>query len=435
MSESSEEAIVAIETGDAEPAEVVTAREKLAPFLAANPSATVGLSSANGEKIPAVLTPWGDASIVLTIPSEIDSFAECLNSLLLPDRLSAIWHRDTKELEVIWTAYRMPPSQKEIVGRKFKFTFADVEHECEFGNSSDRLRVIAKQTIPIGISGTAFRNLHSFARYMDETEETKFDLEEPRSFWIRNVEWNEDDVLSLLRNLNFYITYYDNRSPTVLIHNVRDNLGLKPRPRYVVERYPNTINTRTLDDTLLNFWDAAQVGDPARRFLYYYRIIEYASFFYLDLSARAAVKKILAAPNVLDDVSSMTEKVISAIGESKLDEYQRFGAVIRDNVNISVLWRELFANFDFYAKPTNFDGGFVLQGIVGPNCQQEDFEPRGHEVFTKAIRDIRNALSHGRDQKTGMVITPTVKNLNLLQPWVNLIAAAAGEVVLYKDAS
>ena len=269
----------------------------------------------------------------------------------------------------------------------------------------------------------------------EDEEPSLIDIDEPRSFWIRSVEWQEDKVLDLIRNLNFYLTYFDNRCPTVLIHSQEEDEYINSKVRYISGTFPETINGKGLDSILLNFWDAAQNGDQARRFLYYYRIIEYSSFFYLEASARAAVRKILAAPNAADDVNGVTDRVVAAIGESKLDEYQRFAAIIRDTVDVRVLWTEMEANLKAFTAPTNFDGGFVLASLAGPNCRDEDFAPRGLEIFTKAIRDIRNALSHGRDQKTGMVITPTVRNLNLLQPWVYLIAAAAGEVVLYRDAS
>lgn len=55
------------------------------------------------------------------------------------------------------------------------------------------------------------------------------------------------------------------------------------------------------------------------------------------------------------------------------------------------------------------------------------------DQVSDAFRKIRNALSHGKDQETTGVIRPTPKNVNLFQPWVHLISAAAGEVVLYKD--
>lgn len=423
-----------------EPAKLVEARQLLAPFLELNKNASLGIAGPNGESLPCVLTPWGDASLVIKIPDDVEAFAAQMNLLLLPDRLSAIWHSDTSALEVIWTAYKLPAEQVEIVGRKFAFAYGGTEHECEFGPASDRLLSIARQTVPTIMSSTFFRNLHSFARYINKSEKDEdefiIDIGDPHSFWIRNLDWDEENVLDLIRSLNFYITYYDNLSPTVLVHAPQvDRKSINPKVRYITGFFPENIKGKQLDDTLINFWIAAQSGDQARKYLYYYRIIEYSSFFYLEASARAAVRKILAAPNAVDDVNSITDKVVGAIGDSKLDEYQRFASLIRDTVDADVLWAEIETNLDAFNAPTTFDGGFVLVPIVGPNCQADDFRPRGLEVFTKAIRDIRNALSHGRDQKTGMVITPTIRNLNLLQPWVYLIAAAAGEVVLYRDAS
>lgn len=72
---------------------------------------------------------------------------------------------------------------------------------------------------------------------------------------------------------------------------------------------------------------------------------------------------------------------------------------------------------------------------MGAKATLADWKSRGFESITRSLRDIRNALSHGRDQRTSSVIVPSSRNLHYLQPWVNLIAVVAGEVVLYKDAT
>ena len=55
------------------------------------------------------------------------------------------------------------------------------------------------------------------------------------------------------------------------------------------------------------------------------------------------------------------------------------------------------------------------------------------DMFQRSIREIRNALSHGWDRKQMLFIHPTRHNFERLQPWVALICAAAGEVMLYRD--
>jgi hypothetical protein len=418
----------------AEKPEVVTCKGALSTFLEKNAASAIGEEDSFDDMKVCIRNPWGDPSLVIICPEDDPQFYEHLNAVILPERLSAIWHSDTKDLEVIWTAYQLAPSQKEIVGRQFEFKHEHGNFACEFGKSSTRLLSIAKYMRPIAMSGTSFRNLFSFMGLTQREDGGDWpeDMGEPTSFWIRNIEWQEETVLEIIRSLNFYLTYYDNRSQTVVIHTIDEDDTVSPRVRYISGSFPKTISSRKLDDILINFWNAAHEGDEARRFLYYYRIIEYASFSYLDGTVRWAIKKILASPNANDDASAITERLIAAIAESKLDEYGKFAAIIRETVDIKLLWAEVNANKGAFTTETKFDGGFPLQALVAPNPREEDFIVRGHEVFTKAIRDLRNGLSHAREQKSATVITPTINNFNLLRPWVNLIATAAGEVVLYK---
>jgi hypothetical protein len=256
---------------------------------------------------------------------------------------------------------------------------------------------------------------------------------DPVSFWIDGLQYDSEFTVEVINNLNFYLGYYDNESPTVVIHQTSSDNEPHPRQRYVSGKFPSTINGKKLDNTLLSFWDASLQGDMARRFQYYYRIIEYASFTYLESSARIAVRRILSSPDAVDDVGSTTDKLMSAFSMSKLDEYARFSQLMQDTIDPKLLWSEIKENLPAFSKDFKCDGGFIIKALVSGTAKESTFMPKGVELFTKAIRDIRNALSHGRDFRSAAVITPTSRNLKALQPWVHLIAIASGQVVLFKD--
>ena len=75
----------------------------------------------------------------------------------------------------------------------------------------------------------------------------------------------------------------------------------------------------------------------------------------------------------------------------------------------------------------------MLAPIVKVGWSEADFAVNGIATFSTAVRNIRNALSHGRDQRTTAVIAPTTHNFERLQPWTALMSVAAGEVMVYKD--
>lgn len=406
-----------------------------AEFLEHNPMSKLEKNGGKDDEPSVIIEPWGDDSLSFRIPENPTELAEALNTLYLPQRLSAVYHRDLRKLEVLWTAYQLPEDQKEIFGREFFFTKDGIKHKCHFSRSSDRLLVLAKNVKPMKLSFTSFRNIQSFDHYAKALEGkiSVKSLGDPISFWIENIAFDDDDTIALINNLNFYLTYYDNQSPVVMIHSIGEDKSPHPRCRYVKGVFPKNVAARDLDSNLMSFWIAAAAGDAARKFLYYYRIIEYASFFHLEGSARLAVRRILSAPDAIDDIAGVTDKLMSAFQMSKMDEYARFSQIIADTVDPKLLWQEIKGNVGAFSKETKFDGGFSLRPLIAATTKESTFLPKGVENFTKAIRDIRNALSHGRDHKTSTVITPTSRNLKALQPWVHLIAAAAGEVVLYKD--
>jgi hypothetical protein len=127
----------------------------------------------------------------------------------------------------------------------------------------------------------------------------------------------------------------------------------------------------------------------------------------------------------------VTDKVVEVVRQSKADEYSRFKAVILDLVDHKHIFREVSASGEYFSRSHDFDGGFKLKALL-PNADAKSLGDHGMDNFVTTLKDIRNALSHGRDQKSGQVILPTLANLKRLQPWANLIATAAAEVVLYE---
>lgn len=77
------------------------AREALSVFLGQHPQASI---EEIGNRV-VVANPWSDPSLMFLVPKRVDSFADALNSLRLFDKFSGVYHRDTAEFEVLWTAF------------------------------------------------------------------------------------------------------------------------------------------------------------------------------------------------------------------------------------------------------------------------------------------------------------------------------------------
>ena len=284
----------------------------------------------------AISKPWDDSSFVLLVPDDLSSFIEALNNVRLPVRYSALWHRDRRKFEILWTAF--PPPVEGVAGRSFAFTWRGNEHKCEFAKASQRALVLAVNYQPVGQSTNNYRNLPSFQLWSQHAA-LRSAQAEPLSFWIHDIDWNEEDILDLTLHLNFYLKYFDDRSPVVLIHPPTTETTWNPRNRYIEDAFPQTIRSQEIDNNALFLWEAARLGDNSRRFLYYYRIIEYSAVSYLDYTARTALRIALAAPNALDDIVRVTENVVAAVQRMKLDEFQRYEAMIKEVLKPAKLWQ------------------------------------------------------------------------------------------------
>ena len=267
-------------------------RTLLGGFLDRNPTAQLAKirNAETDEERVGITRPWDDSSIQILMPDDPGELVSALNAVFLPLRLSAIYHVDLRQLEVAWSAFPIRPSASDVDGRRFVFKFNNIDYQCRFGESSERLITIASETQITSQSDTNFRNLFSFQMYGKIRQQIKGQnlplplqfLDKARSFWISNVDYDEDATITMLDSLNFYLSYYDEYSPIVLMHSARLGTAHPQKIRYAHGSFPKTIIARPLDSNLLHYWRAGADGDPIRRFIYYFRLIEYAASTYVE---------------------------------------------------------------------------------------------------------------------------------------------------------
>jgi hypothetical protein len=282
------------------------------------------------------------------------------------------------------------------------------------------------------------RDLQSFDQFTNvpKAKHSDYGLDIPRSFWIRNADYSEEELLELIEHLNFYLSYYDFRSPIIIVHEpLSPNSQTAQRTRYLHGSFPKDIISDALDAHMLSFWSSAYGENPMMSFLLYFRVIEYAAIHYIDGTIRSHLRKLLMAPNIKGNIDPTIDEIVGSMNVQKLDDTQRFKAVLRQCVDPKLLWKDVQPSIAFFSKDTEFDGGFTVKKLVSSTDDEANFCTRGVDSFSESARKIRNALAHGKDMETAGVITPTTRNVKLFLPWVHLMATAAGEVVLYKDAN
>jgi hypothetical protein len=104
-------------------------------------------------------------------------------------------------------------------------------------------------------------------------------------------------------------------------------------------------------------------------------------------------------------------------------------------MDAKLIWREVEKNRAYFSKSHKFDGEFVLKELISAKETMETFCTNWEGDFSKSLRDIRNALAHGKEQSMRGVIAPTSLNQALIKPWSELAMLIAGEVMVYSHAA
>jgi hypothetical protein len=408
-------------------------KQQLKEFLDNNPVASVEEVLEPAVAV-AIQNPWGDDTIALSLTGAPLETIAALNALILPERYSGVWHRKTQRLEIAFTAFPLPKTYADLPTRKFVFRHDRGEYNCGYGPSSEELLLIAAQFVPKGPQGpTAYRSLPSFRTYVHQGRPEHY---KPFSFWIDGLPWDDDKILEIVTHINFYMTYFDAASPAIAVHSPQaESVTRQPQRRFAFDVFPSEIRSRQIDDSLLKFWEASRTGDPSRRFLYCYQIIENFAMTYIDDKIKKNVKKVLAAPMASEFLEASTQKIIEYVLESKLHDNMKIDSVLRETVDAGVIWQEIALNIDFFSTKCEFDGGFSVEAIAKPGWKADDFAVSGMTSLSNSLRQIRNALSHAKDQRSMTVITPTRANMEKLQMWVPLASVAAGQLIVYSGIS
>ncbi len=406
-------------------------------FRKNNPHCTISIRRGeDGKGFAHIERPWDDSTLIIAVSEDdYDQFANNLSDVLLPPELSAIYHKQQRSLEVIWTCYRLSEKSSEIKDREFTFAHEGQEIFCKFGKSSETLLIISKFARPIvEAERTNFRNLRSFWMYsnMKSSEgRTVIGIDEPRSLWIHNVDYESDAILRLLRHLNFYLSYYDRDTPLVLLHETAD--GNPTDIRYLEGQFPAHVTSKPVEDNILSFWNSAHLTEnPMLQYIIYYRIIEYCAFNFGRPDLKRSIKFHLSNPTRHWNAEKTANDIISIMNlEKEYSDVQRFEDLIRDAVRPSTLWKTIEKNKIFFSEKVKFEGGYSVAPLISKDCTDANFEPQGVTNVARTLRGIRNVLSHGKDFGSQGVILPSLANMSKLLPWTSLIRTVSGEVILY----
>lgn len=223
---------------------------------------------------------WNDESISLKFKK--GSKISFLQNLVFPEQLFAVFHKNSNKIEFI---YSLVDSDSKLFNRSFDFIFRNENFKCFFAEMSQDLKTIAASFVENNIeSATDYRNLR-FLRDVLTHKYFKniFKKHKIASFTIEgNFENINFDFVNLSKSLNFYMTYFDRDTPKIIIYEkVHGDDEYKKGCFYeLFDSFPKKINSVSIDATLLDTFMVANLTDNVRlKFIFYFQILEYSSYY------------------------------------------------------------------------------------------------------------------------------------------------------------
>jgi hypothetical protein len=411
----------------------LTLSSKLESFLKFNPTACLETD----DKGMVVRTPWNDHSLEIRIKEDDDLLVDTLNHVLLPFQLTAIYHFDKCCLEFIFS---VRAKDGRYWDRDFQLTLNGETYHCYYGSSTDRLLHIAKAFTESELqSSTNYRNLKIFRDFCKKDEFPEpirefFEDKAPLSFFVEPIKDKSiDSIIEIARNLNFYMHYFDRHTPLIIIHNPEESdFALYEKEDSKFE-FPKEIIGSNIDTYLLDLWNSTKGADGRLAFIYFYQIIEYAAFYYLDEQVKLNLVRALKRPDVLSSLDDSLSLIIDKMVDYRMTDEQKLVAVIQRCVDPRRLWKFIECDKEYYSAKFEFDGGFSLDPLIRKEWTVDDFVSAWTPKLPDSLRKIRNALVHSRENRMGQVISPTTKNSHRLRHWVNLIEEVALQVAVFEN--
>jgi hypothetical protein len=378
---------------------------------------------------------WNDATFMCRFSKSED--ISKLNDIILPEALSAIIDLKENHVEYIFA----PLHEKDaLIGRKYEFNYNSETFELSFETPSKTLELLAKGFRPNeDASDTRYRNLRLFKDFYrdDKTPgmERFFKNRVPVSYVVRGNLDLITDQLDFAKTVNFYNRYYDRNSPSILIFSENN-----PDEDFVeychneANGFPKHINSVNVEPVILDLFQIASETKNVRlKYIFYYQVLEYCSYYYLNEGLQRKLNNLVKNPDIINNSNHYSKVLVEEFKNyfKANDDKQKMEKLVCDHVSYHELANEIIMNHDYFSKDIVFDGGFKISALI--NNENEAKNP--HKDILKSIIDridkIRNVLVHIRESRENKVILPTKRNNHLLVPYLFLTRRLA-EIVAIK---
>lgn len=382
---------------------------------------------------------WNDSTFMCRLEKTTDFSS--LSHIILPHELSAIYHKDKNELEVIFSPIFKDDPIKQ---RSFKFFFSGHEFIAYFNQPTALFTTIStgfRETD--NSSDTDYRSLRKFRDYYKRDTlppfiQKYFENREPINFFIKGpFESVGNNFVSIAKHLNFYMHFYDRDTPVLVIFEQEQDKKQYAQPCITKKSgFPSVINFAKFDPVLIDLFQVSRRTPNVRlKFIFYFQVLEYCAYYHLNDDLKKRLTGIIKRPDLLNNSSDYSKLIIEEFKDyfRQNDDSQKLEKLLLDFCNWEDIKDEIECNKEYFATDLVFDGGLKVSALIS---EKETFEvePKGIIKNVKTnIEKIRNVLVHLRESRENKVILPTPKNNNLLIPYLHLIQRIAERIAILHE--
>ena len=392
----------------------------------------------NKRKYLTINNLWNDNTFKISIDKTtfpVDKLCDCV----FLEELVAIYHKGEDKIEFI---YSVCDPTDAILKRKFDYNYDGKSFKCYFDTSTIQLEIIAKGFEPLLTPEKSnHRNLREFKDFYSVTKQPTyikdyFKNKKPFSFFIKGKLGSfKNDFTELIKSINFYFTFYDRESPLLILLQKESLKEEFKTPCYsLFDTFPSVINGRKIEITILDIlYTAHKTEDIRLQFIFYFQILEYCSYYYLENSIRQKLFNLLKQPDInvraVDYSKNIIEDLQDHFSRHK-DDAKKMEKTISTFCCIDDIKYEIEENCDFFCKEIEFDGGLKIPKLFNDKNGVNAMTENTLNTIRGNIEKIRNVLVHLRESRENKVILPTNKNDSLLLPYLFVVRRLAEKVAI-----
>jgi len=400
-----------------------------------------------------IKNPWADNSFILQYSKDLDF--SILTDIELPNELCAIFHKSSQTIEFI---YAPLVETRIFLSRKTIFLYKGIEFKTEYKEPSKQLTFISKGFKEIDVPNESYyRNLRQFRDYYLADQQLPiyklyYSDKKPFSFFVSG-DFNtiKNELIPFCKHLNFYMRYFDRNTPFINIINTEYNFE-----KYIVpcksdkEQYPSIITANVIDQVALDLLEvASETGDTRLKYLFYYQVLEYFAYYYLDEEVKRKLANLFKNPDILNNYNTYSKIIVEELKDytTNMTDKQKFNKLIANYLTVEDIKDELMCNVRYFVKEIEFDGHFVLPALISEEKilekifietketkeKRKEIERLKQEVVNSIadkIERIRNVLVHIRESRESKVIYPTKNNNQKLLPYLYLVRRVSEIIAL-----